>query len=168
MSERELRGTIVHNEKRLMLEYFLASCRESIPKSYGQSVPAGGGFVLCVVFVFFPFILDIKFVGRTSRGHTGGTSHRISHPPSFCGACLNFSREKDSAILSSTAKLNFVYQRFNRSPLVGHFFLFFFSEEKAQLPRFELTSQRVRKLRGYQLGYRGDRLVEIKTTQRPE
>ena len=25
--------------------------------------------------VFFPFILDIKFVGRTSRGHTGGKSH---------------------------------------------------------------------------------------------
>ena len=49
------------------------------------------------VCVFFPFILDIKFVGRTSRGHTGG-SHRIFHPPSFCGACLNFSREKDSAI----------------------------------------------------------------------
>ena len=42
--------------------------------------------------------LDIKFVGRTSRGHTGGRSHRIFHPPSFCGACLNFSREKDSAI----------------------------------------------------------------------
>ena len=48
--------------------------------------------------VFFPFILDIKFVGRTSRGHTG-RSHRISHPPSFCGACLNFSREKDSAVI---------------------------------------------------------------------
>ena len=28
------------------------------------------------VCVFFPFILDIKFVGRTSRGHTGGRSHR--------------------------------------------------------------------------------------------
>ena len=40
--------------------------------------------------VFFLFILDIKFVGRTSRGHTGGRPHRISHPPSFCGACLNF------------------------------------------------------------------------------
>ena len=52
----------------------------------------------CVRSVFFPFILDIKFVGRTSRNHTGGRSHRISHPPSFCGACLNFSREKDSAI----------------------------------------------------------------------
>ena len=52
---------------------------------------------LCVC-VFFPFILDIKFVGRTSRGHTGGRSHhRVFHPPSFCGACLNFSREKDSA-----------------------------------------------------------------------
>ena len=50
------------------------------------------------VCVFFPFILDIKFVGRTSRGHTGGRSHRIFNPPSFCGACLDFSREKDSAI----------------------------------------------------------------------
>ena len=50
------------------------------------------------VFFFFPFILDIKFVGRTSRGHKGGRSHRISHPPSFCGACLNFSREKDPVI----------------------------------------------------------------------
>ena len=53
---------------------------------------------VCLLFVFFSFILDIKFVGRTSRGHTGGRSHRISHPPSLCGACLNFSREKDSAI----------------------------------------------------------------------
>ena len=53
------------------------------------------GIIVCV---FFPFILDIKFVGRTSRGHTGGRSHRISHPPSFCGARLSFSREKDSAI----------------------------------------------------------------------
>ena len=50
------------------------------------------------VCVFFPFILDIKFDGRTSRGHTGGRSHRISHPTSFCGACLNFTREKNSAI----------------------------------------------------------------------
>ena len=56
-------------------------------------------FRVCVcVCVFFPFILDIKLVGRTSRGHTGGRSHKISHPPSFCGACLNFYREKDSAI----------------------------------------------------------------------
>ena len=50
------------------------------------------------VCVFFPSILDIKFVGRTSRGHTGGRSDRIFNPPSFCGACLGFCREKDSAI----------------------------------------------------------------------
>ena len=56
----------------------------------------------CVcVCVFFPSILDIKFVGRTSRGHTGGRSHRIFNPPSFCGACLDFCREKDSAIFLS-------------------------------------------------------------------
>ena len=54
---------------------------------------------MCVCCVFFPSILDIKFVGRTSRGHTGGRSHRIFNPPSFCGACLDFCREKDSAIL---------------------------------------------------------------------
>ena len=54
--------------------------------------------VCACVCVFFPSILDIKFVGRTSRGHTGGRSHRIFNPPSFCGACLDFCREKDSAI----------------------------------------------------------------------
>ena len=54
--------------------------------------------VFSVFCVFFPSILDIKFVGRTSRGHTGGRSHRIFNPPSFCGACLDFCREKDSAI----------------------------------------------------------------------
>ena len=45
---------------------------------------------MCVLCVFFPFILGIKFVGRTSRGHTGGRSHRIYHPPSFCGVCVCF------------------------------------------------------------------------------
>ena len=34
---------------------------------------------------------------RSPWDHTGGRSHRIS-PPSFCGACLNFYREKDSAV----------------------------------------------------------------------
>ena len=65
--------------------------------SYFPSSAVKSNFVcVCVFCVFFPFILDVT--GRTSRGHTGGRSHRISHPPSFCGACLNFSREKDSAI----------------------------------------------------------------------
>ena len=62
-----------------------------------SSCPLHTNSVVCVC-VFFPSILDIKFVGRTSRGHTGGRSHRIFNPPSFCGACLDFCREKDSAI----------------------------------------------------------------------
>ena len=72
-------------------------CSEGLGAFMGWALSNEAEF-LCVCVVFFPFILDIKFVGRTSRGHTGGRSHRISHPPSFCGACLNFSREKDSAI----------------------------------------------------------------------
>ena len=63
-----------------------------------NSSQRGNVCVVVCVCVFFPFVLDIKFVGRTSQGHTGGRSHRIFHPPSFCGACLNFTREKDSAI----------------------------------------------------------------------
>ena len=31
-------------------------------------------------------------------GVTQGEGHRIFHPPSFCGACLIFSREKELAI----------------------------------------------------------------------
>ena len=52
---------------------------------------------VCVCFSFL-FILDVKFVGCTSRGHTGGSSHRISliHLPS--AVMSFFSREKDSAI----------------------------------------------------------------------
>ena len=31
-----------------------------------------GLWCVCMCVCFFPFILDIKFVGRTSRGHIGG------------------------------------------------------------------------------------------------
>ena len=78
----------------------LIPCLRIYPLSHEHYVHRRFLFVwrVCVLCVFFPFILDIKFVECTSRGHTGGRSHRISHPPSFCGACLYFSREKDSAI----------------------------------------------------------------------
>ena len=59
-------------------------CRESAGtgpvnlKVVSVTRAALAGHHVCVcVCVFFPFILDIKFVGRTSRGHTGGRSHRI-------------------------------------------------------------------------------------------
>ena len=101
--------------------------------------------------VFFPFILDIKFVGRTSRGHTGGRSYRISHPPSFCGACLNFSREKDSAIPSLVdCEVEFcvltIYYSF--STRWAFFSVLFFFLRKIPFAGIELTSQRVRGLRG--------------------
>ena len=111
-------------------------------------------FVVCVcVCVFFLFFLDIKFVGRTSQGHTGGRSHRISHPPSFCGACLNFYREKDSAVpfprrlrgrILCTSDLIVLH------PLGIFSLVFFFSFLVRKIPfaGIELMSQHVRGLRG--------------------
>ena len=108
----------------------------------------------CVcVCVFFPFILDIKLVGRTSRGHTGGRSHRISHTPSFCGACLNFSREKDSVIpfprrpssrILCTNDLLIVLH-----PLGIFILVFSFSVRKIRFAGIELTSQRVGRIHSY-------------------
>ena len=94
-----------HEEVFLYLQPLIPPKRFDVFSPLTGGCSEGLGVFFCVrnkiscvcVCVFFPFILDIKFVGRTSRGHTGG-SHRISHPPSFCGACLTFSREKDSAI----------------------------------------------------------------------
>ena len=54
------------------------------------------GVCVCVCVSCHPVYSVRQTCGRTSRGHTG-RSHRIS-PPFFCGACLNFYREKDSAV----------------------------------------------------------------------
>ena len=53
---------------------------------------------VCVCVCFLPIYSGRQACGHTSRGYTGERSHRISHPPSFCGAFLNFSREKNSAV----------------------------------------------------------------------
>ena len=89
---------------------------------------------VCVCVCCHPIYSGRQTCERTSRGYTGGRSHRIS-PPSFCGACLDFfSREGFSRPFpSATVKSNFVYPRNNHSPLVGH---------RVTPPRFELTSQR--------------------------
>ena len=98
----------------------------SLQSDSAFQVGGGSAFSVCVgVGVFSTSILDIKVVGRTSRGYTGGRSHRISHPPSFCGACLNFLARRIQQFLPSlTGKSNIVYERFNRSPPVGHFISF--------------------------------------------
>ena len=78
----------------------LARLDERQDTCYSDRIRASA-FLKCVcVCVFFPSILDIKFVGRTSRGHTGGRSHRISNPPSFCGACLDFCARRIQPFLS--------------------------------------------------------------------
>ena len=71
-----------------------------------------------VFYVFFPFILDIMFVGRTSRGHTGGRSHRRKVTQEFSSTfflwCVPsfFSREGFShSFPLSTMKSNFVFTR---------------------------------------------------------
>ena len=84
---RNQRLELPQKDKRLRKKKRYSDGEDMYPKTYTSED----------VF-FFRFILDIKFVGRTSRGHTGGRSHRVFHPPSFCGACLIFFREKDSAI----------------------------------------------------------------------
>ena len=60
--------------------------------------------------VLFPFILDIKFLGSTTRGHTGGRPHRI-FSSTFLLWCILvfFSREGFSrSFPSSTVKSRFV------------------------------------------------------------
>ena len=52
---------------------------------------------LCVCMCCHPIYSGRQTCGRTSRGYTGGRSHRIS-PSFFCGACLNFHREKNPAV----------------------------------------------------------------------
>ena len=102
--------------------------------------------------VFFPSILDIKFVGRTSRGHTGGRSHRIFNPPSFCGACLDFCREKDSAIPFPRRP----WSRILCTPPVGHFyFVFLVFSEKNPVCRDRTHVPTCQKVTRCQLSYRG-------------
>ena len=41
---------------------------------------------VCVCVCHLPIYTGRQACGRTSRGRTGGRSHRIPHPPSLCGA----------------------------------------------------------------------------------
>ena len=72
------------------------------------------------VCVFFPFILDVKFVGCTSRGHTG-RSHRISHS-TFSSAVHGFiflARRIQPFLSLVDREVEFC--------VLGHFFKFFTS-----------------------------------------
>ena len=99
------------------------------------------------VCVFFPFILDIKFVGRTSRGHTGFFVTLLS----AVRALIFLARRIQPflSIVDREVKSNFVYC--TDDLIVLHplaFLVFSFLVRKIPFTGIELTSQRVRRLRG--------------------
>ena len=91
---------------------------------------------------------DVPAGVTQEEGHTGGRSHRIFHPPSFfCGACLNFSREKVSATRWA-------------------FFFFFFFSEKNPVCRDRTHVPTCQKVTRLPLSYRGGRDNDRKLTYR--
>ena len=107
---------------------------------------------VCFVCVFFPFILDIKFVGRTSRGHTGFLIHLLS-----AVRALIFLARRIQPFLSLVDREVEFCLRFNRSPLVGDFisFLLFF-REKNPVWRDQTRVPTCQKVTRLTLSYRGD------------
>ena len=108
-----------------------------------------------------PSSLDVPAGVTLEEGHTGF----LIHLPSAMRALIFLARRIQPFLSLVDREVEFcVLTKYNRSPLVWHldFFLGSFREDKSQLPGFELTSQRVRGLRGYQLIYRGDRLKILK------
>ena len=47
---------------------------------------------VCGCFLLIYSGHQVRWTYQPARGHTGGRSHRISDPPFFCDACLNFCR----------------------------------------------------------------------------
>ena len=98
--------------------------------------------VLCVC-VFFQFILDVKIVGSTSRGHTGFPIHL----PSAAVLALIFLVRRIQPFLSLVDR-EVKFLRTNDLivlHLLGIYFYFIIYlvwKKKSQLPGFELTSTR--------------------------
>ena len=95
--------TYIHLPSTTILRFLACVCVCACVLFIKLHITAQSDPVKVCVCVFFPFILDVRLVDVPARvtqeeGHTEGKSHRIFHPPSFCGACLYFSREKDSAV----------------------------------------------------------------------
>ena len=101
--------------------------------------------------VFFPFILDIKFVGRTSRvtqeeGHTGFLIYLLS-----AVHALTFLARRVQPFLSLVDReVEFCVLTISSFSTRWAFLVLFFSFLVRKIPfaGIELTSQRVRGLRG--------------------
>ena len=109
-----VRGKTVHDRLGLSVHFALdVYGTQQCVVSDNNLVVTSRCVCVCVCVCFLPIhsghpsSLDVP-AGVTN---TGGRSHRIYHPLSFCGACLSFfSREGFShSFPSSTVKSNFVY-----------------------------------------------------------
>ena len=107
--------------------------------------------IIPCVYVFFPFILVIKFVRRTRRGHTGFLVHL-----SAARAFIFLARRIQPFLSLVDSEVEFcVLTTYSFSTRWAFLFSFFsFSVRKIPFAGIELTSQRVR---GYMvpLSYRG-------------
>ena len=81
------------------------------------------------------------------------------HLPSAVRALMFLAKGIHHSFPSSTVKSNFVYQQFNRSPLVGHFiFILFYFSQKNPVYRDRTHIPTCQKVTRLPLSYRGDRL----------
>ena len=62
-----------------------------------RRTPLAKVVLFCLCFLPIYSGRQVRWMYRPGS-HRRRRSHRISHTPSFCGACLYFSREKDSAV----------------------------------------------------------------------
>ena len=86
------------------------SCLNGFPSAVvvtlGQQYNGEKPTVILCVCVFFPFILDIKFVGRTSRGHTGGRCTYINrHAGTQTSPCRD-TNKNIVLVVHTTTKTN--------------------------------------------------------------
>ena len=95
------------------------------------------------VCVFFPLILDIKFVGRTSRGQTGF----FIHLPSAVRALIFLARRIQPFLSLVDREVEFFVLTIQ--PFSTRWAYIYILVRKIPFTGIELTSQRVRRLRGY-------------------
>ena len=108
---------------------------------------------MCGVCVFSShFILDVKFVGSISRGHTGF----LIHLPSAVLALIFLARRYQPFLFIVDHEVDFLCNDLIVLHLLGIFvFIFIILVRKNSSYRdSNSTSQRVRRLRGYQMSYR--------------
>ena len=114
--------------------------------------------------VFFPFILDIKFVGRTSRGHTGERSQGFSiHFPSAVRALIFLARRIPPFLSLIDREVEFCVLTIlivlhSLGIFIFYYFIVIFFSEKNPFYRDRTHVPTCQKVTRLSLSYQGDRL----------